>query len=102
MGISGLLIFSAVGVMAGLLSCALIKEGGFGLFGNMVVGILGSIICGFLFGFSSASELGLAASIIVTTLGAALLLFIIIIIKFYFLSRLIEKMKVWIYNYLIT
>lgn len=75
MDIVGLLIFLAIGALAGWLAGNLMKGGGFGLLGNIVVGIIGSIVGGFLFGLLGLSAGGLIGSIITATVGAALLLF---------------------------
>ena len=69
--------------VAGWLAGLLMRGGGFGLLGNIVVGIVGAVIGGFLFdrvGVSAGS--GLAGSLITTVAGAAVLLFIVgLIIK---------------------
>jgi uncharacterized membrane protein YeaQ/YmgE (transglycosylase-associated protein family) len=57
------------------------KGGGFGLLGNIIVGIIGSVVGGFVFGLLGISAGGLIGSIITATAGAALLLFIVGIIK---------------------
>ena len=57
------------------------KGGGFGLLGNIIVGIIGSVVDGFVFGLLGISAGGLIGSIITATAGAALLLFIVGIIK---------------------
>ena len=50
MNVTGLIIALLVGAVAGFLSGQIIKGRGFGLVGNIVVGILGALIFGFLFG----------------------------------------------------
>ena len=77
MGIVSLVIFLAIGAVAGWLAGTLMKGGGFGLLKNMVIGILGSIIGGFVFGLLGISWGGLVGSIITATVGAVLLLFIV-------------------------
>ena len=42
--------FLPVGVIAGWLAGVLLKGGGFGLIGDLVVGIIGALIGGLLFG----------------------------------------------------
>ena len=74
MDIQGLIVFLAIGAAAGWLAGTLMKGRGFGLFGNIVVGILGAVVGGFVFGL-------LRISIITATAGAALLLFIVGLIK---------------------
>lgn len=71
-----------VGLIAGWLAGVLVKGGGFGVLGDIVVGILGALVGGFLF-----SSLGLAAgggflgSIFVATVGAIVLIVVLRIIK---------------------
>lgn len=81
MDITGLVIFLAIGAVAGWLAGTLMKGGGFGLLGNIVVGIIGAVVGGFLFGLLGISSGGLIGSIITATVGAALLLFVVKIIK---------------------
>ena len=81
MDITSLLIFLAIGAVAGWLAGTLMKGGGFGLLGNIVVGIIGAVVGGFVFGLLGISAGGLIGSIITATTGAALLLFVISLIK---------------------
>lgn len=81
MDIQALLIFLAIGAVAGWLAGTLMKGGGFGLLGNIVVGILGAVVGGFAFGLLGISAGGLLGSIATATAGAVLLLFIVSLIK---------------------
>ena len=81
MDITGLIIFLAIGAIAGWLAGNLMKGGGFGLLGNMVVGIVGAVIGGFVFGLLGITATGFIGSIVTATAGAALLLFIVGLIK---------------------
>ena len=81
MDITSLLIFLAIGAVAGWLAGTLMKCGGFGLLGNIVVGIIGAVVGGFVFGLLGISAGGLIGSIIKATAGAALLLLVIGLIK---------------------
>ncbi len=74
--------FLLVGLIAGWLAGMLVKGGGFGIIGDMIVGVLGALIGGFLFsklGVSSGG--GLVGSIIVATIGAIILIFILRLIR---------------------
>jgi len=75
MDYAGLLIFSAIGAVAGWLAGILMKGRGFGLLGNIIIGIVGAIAGGFLFGL-----LGLVGSIVTAIVGAAVLLFLAMVI----------------------
>jgi uncharacterized membrane protein YeaQ/YmgE (transglycosylase-associated protein family) len=44
MDVQELLIMLAIGALAGWLAGTLVKGGGFGLIGNIVVGIIGAVI----------------------------------------------------------
>lgn len=81
MDITGLIIFLAIGAVAGWLAGKMMKGGGFGLLGNIVVGVIGAVVGGFVFGLLGITASGLIGSIVTATAGAALLLFIVDIIK---------------------
>ena len=81
MDITGLLIYLAIGAVAGWLAGILMKGGGFGLLGNIVVGIIGAMIGGYLFGMLGLAAGGLIGSIATATAGAIVLLFLIKLIK---------------------
>ncbi|EDM83803.1 MAG: GlsB/YeaQ/YmgE family stress response membrane protein [Limnobacter sp.] len=77
-----LLVFLLVGIVAGWLAGKLVRGGGFGLIGDLVVGVIGAFVGGFLFnslGVSSGG--GLLGSIVVATVGAVVLLMLIRLIK---------------------
>ena len=77
-----LLVFLIVGAVAGWLAGQLVKGGGYGLIGDIIVGIVGSYITGFLFprlGFSLGA--GLVGEIISAAIGAIILLVVIRAVK---------------------
>ncbi len=77
-----LLWFLIVGLVAGWLAGMLVKGGGFGLLGDLVVGVIGAVLGGWLFStFGASVGGGLLGSIIVATVGAVVLLFIVRLIK---------------------
>ena len=74
--------FILVGLVAGWLAGMLVKGGGFGVIGDIVVGVLGALLGGFLFGslgFSGGG--GLLGGIVVATVGAVVLIFVLRLIK---------------------
>jgi uncharacterized membrane protein YeaQ/YmgE (transglycosylase-associated protein family) len=81
MDLTSLVIFLAIGAIAGWLAGLLMKGGGFGLLGNIVVGILGAVIGGFAFGLLGVSAGGLIGSIVTATVGAVILLLIVGLVK---------------------
>jgi uncharacterized membrane protein YeaQ/YmgE (transglycosylase-associated protein family) len=76
MTLSGLLVFLAIGAVAGWLGGLIMKGSGFGLFGNIIVGIVGAVLGGILFNYFGIVTSGLSGSIITATAGAIVLLFI--------------------------
>ncbi len=82
MSITGLLIFLAIGAVAGWLAGKIMRGGGFGLLGDIVVGIVGSVVGGYLFGLAGISAGGgLVGSIVTATVGALVLLYVIRLVK---------------------
>ncbi len=74
----GIIFWLTIGGIAGWLAGSLVKGGGFGLVGDIVVGIIGALIGGWLSGILGISiGSGLVASLITATAGAALLIFIL-------------------------
>jgi len=72
-----LLIYLAIGAIAGWLAGNIMKGGGSGLLVNMIIGVIGALIGGVLFSLLGIKAGGLIGSIITATVGAVLLLFII-------------------------
>ena len=82
MDLTSLVIFLLIGAAAGWLAGMLMRGGGFGALGNIVVGILGAVVGGFLFDRLGLSTGGsLVGSLITAVAGAAVLLFIVGLIK---------------------
>ena len=78
---TGLIMFLIIGAVAGWLGSTIMKGGGFGLLGNIVVGIVGAVIGGYVFGALGLSADGLIGSIITATVGAVILLFLVKLVK---------------------
>lgn len=66
-----------MGLIAGYLAGIIWKGRGFGLIGNLVVGVAGSFIGGFLLRLIGFSIHGIIAQIIAALIGAIILLWII-------------------------
>ena len=81
MNVTELIIFLAIGAVAGWLAGALMKGRSFGLLANIIIGVIGAVLGGFVFGFLGISAGGLIGSIVTATVGAILLLYVIRIIK---------------------
>ena len=70
MDLMSLLVFLLIGAVAGWLA------GRFGFFGNMVIGVTGAFIGGFVFNLLGIAAVGFIGSVIMATVGALLLLYI--------------------------
>jgi len=73
--------FILLGAVAGWLAGQITKGGGFGLIGNIIVGILGAVIGGWLAGALGIFSGSLLGSLLIATGGAIVLLFVISLIK---------------------
>jgi uncharacterized membrane protein YeaQ/YmgE (transglycosylase-associated protein family) len=77
-----LLIWLLIGAVAGWLAGLIVKGGGYGLIGNIVIGIIGSFIGGWLFGvLGIVTGGGIFGAIIGATVGAVSLLLIISLLR---------------------
>ena len=81
MDLTSILVFLAIGAVAGWLAGTIMKGGGSGLLGNMLVGVVGAVVGGFLFGLLGISTSGLIGSVITATVGAIALLFLVGLLK---------------------
>lgn len=66
-----------IGIIAGWLAGQISKNHGFGLWGDLIVGIIGSIIGNMLLGVMGFATYGLIGSIIAATIGALVFLWVI-------------------------
>jgi uncharacterized membrane protein YeaQ/YmgE (transglycosylase-associated protein family) len=81
MDITGLLIFLAIGAVGGWLAGKIVKVGGFGFLGTIIIGIIGAVIGGSLLGLLGITAGGLIGSIVTATVGAMVLLSLVGLIK---------------------
>ena len=82
MTVEAILIILIIGAVAGWLAGVIVRGVGFGLIGNIVVGIVGAFIAAWLLpqlGIAIGS--GMVRSIISATIGAVILLVIVGLIK---------------------
>jgi uncharacterized membrane protein YeaQ/YmgE (transglycosylase-associated protein family) len=80
----GLIAWIIIGLIAGWLTGKLMKGSGFGFFMDMIVGLVGALVGGFvanLVGFGGTSQHGLIVSIIIATIGAVILTWIVRLIS---------------------
>ena len=73
----GLIGFLIVGLLAGWLAGLILRDEGMGIFRNLVVGVIGAYLGGYLFDVLGIPAGGLLGSLVMATVGAILLLFLI-------------------------
>ncbi len=81
---TGLIIFLLIGAIAGWLAGLIVRGFGFGLLGNIVVGIVGAFLAGWLLpmlgvGFSMGNPI--VTSIVYAMIGAIVLLLLIGLVR---------------------
>jgi uncharacterized membrane protein YeaQ/YmgE (transglycosylase-associated protein family) len=76
-----IIVLLLVGLVAGWLA-SLIMKSGFGLLGDMVVGVIGAFVGGWVFGkLGISAGGGMIGQIITATIGAVILLFLLRLIR---------------------
>lgn len=70
-----------IGILVGWLAGQLWKGGGFGILGDLIVGILGSFLGHWVAGLIGIYSYGFIGSLILSVIGALILLFLIRLIK---------------------
>jgi len=73
----GIIAWIVVGLIAGWAASLVSRGHGSGLLGDIIVGLIGALIGGFLAGFFIQGSVGLIGSIIIAFLGAVILLAIL-------------------------
>jgi uncharacterized membrane protein YeaQ/YmgE (transglycosylase-associated protein family) len=74
-------LFLIIGAIAGWLAGQVMKGGGFGLLGDIVVGVIGAFIGGWVFGLLGITAGGVVGALITAFVGAVILLYLIRLTK---------------------
>ena len=69
-----IIIWLIIGGIAGFLAGIIKKGSGFGIFGNIIVGLVGSVVGGYIFGLFGIQDTNFIGSTLVATSGAVILL----------------------------
>ena len=77
MDVQSLVLMLLIGAFAGWLAGQLSKGRGFGLAGNIVVGVVGAVVGSYVLSFLGLAVTGILGAVISATLGALILLFVI-------------------------
>ncbi len=83
MSLEGLLIFLVIGLIAGWLAGQIMRGSGYGLIGDLIVGIIGAFIGNWLWEVLHLPALGnfWISAIVISTVGAVVLLFVLRLIR---------------------
>ena len=76
-----LILFLVIGILAGFLAGKIMKGSGFGLLGDLVIGVLGAFLGGWLFSLFGIAAGGILGALVTAVAGALLLLFLIRLVK---------------------
>ena len=76
-----ILWFAIIGIVAGWLAGQIMKGRGFGVVGNLVVGVLGAVVGGLIANAVGIGASGLTGSLLLATLGAVVLLAVVAALK---------------------
>jgi uncharacterized membrane protein YeaQ/YmgE (transglycosylase-associated protein family) len=79
--LSSIVWFLVIGIAAGWIAGKIMKGQGFGLVGNLVIGVLGALVGGFLFDIIGLEAYGHLASLVMATTGAVVLLVLLGFVK---------------------
>jgi uncharacterized membrane protein YeaQ/YmgE (transglycosylase-associated protein family) len=77
----GFVWFILIGICAGWLAGQIMKGGGFGLIGDLIVGVIGALLGGWIFGLLGIAAGGLLGALITATVGAIVLIALLRVIK---------------------
>jgi len=72
-----LLVWIISGIIAGWLTGMLVRGAGYGLLGDLAIGLIGGLIGGFLAGVFGVQATSLAGQILVAALGGVVLVWIL-------------------------
>jgi len=81
-----LLWYIIIGILSGFVAGKLMRGGGFGVIVNLIVGIIGCVLGGWMFGLLGISAGGMLGSLITSVVGAMLLLWVV-----WLLSRAVKR-----------
>ena len=81
MDLQSLVLFLVIGLVAGWLASRIMRGGGFGLVGDLIVGVIGAFLGGWLFSLLGISLGGILGALVTALIGAIVLLYLLRLIK---------------------
>jgi uncharacterized membrane protein YeaQ/YmgE (transglycosylase-associated protein family) len=76
-----LILFLVIGILAGFLAGKIMKGSGFGVLGDLVIGVVGAFLGGWLFSLFGISAGGILGVLLTAVVGALFLLYVIRLVK---------------------
>jgi uncharacterized membrane protein YeaQ/YmgE (transglycosylase-associated protein family) len=76
-----LLLFLVIGVAAGFLAGEIMRGAGYGLVGDLIIGVIGSFIGVWVFGLFGIAAGGILGLLVASVVGALLLLYVLRLVK---------------------
>ena len=73
----GIIAWIIVGLISGWAAGSFMKGSGFGMVGDIIVGLIGAAVGGFLFSFVAQGPVGFWGSVLVAFIGACVFIFIL-------------------------
>lgn len=74
---AGIVVWLIIGLIAGALAGMVMRGGGYGIIGDIVVGIVGALIGGFLLGIAGIGANGFWGTLLTAFIGACILIAIL-------------------------
>jgi uncharacterized membrane protein YeaQ/YmgE (transglycosylase-associated protein family) len=81
MGAQSIILFLVIGLAAGWLASHIMRGGGPGLLGDLIVGVIGALLGGWLVGLLGISIGGLLGALVTALIGSIVLLFALRIVR---------------------
>jgi uncharacterized membrane protein YeaQ/YmgE (transglycosylase-associated protein family) len=78
---TNLLYFLLIGLVAGFLAGKVMKGSGYGLIGDLVIGVVGAFLGGWIFGLLHIAAGGLLGLLVTAFVGAVVLVWLLRMIK---------------------
>jgi uncharacterized membrane protein YeaQ/YmgE (transglycosylase-associated protein family) len=76
-----LVTFLIIGLLAGWIASNVMEGSGLGLFGDIIIGVIGAFIGGYVFRWLGVSLSGFIGDVVVAAVGAIILLFLVNLIR---------------------
>jgi uncharacterized membrane protein YeaQ/YmgE (transglycosylase-associated protein family) len=76
-----LILFLVIGILAGFLAGKIMKGSGFGVLGDLVIGVVGAFLGGWLFSLFGIAAGGILGVLLTAVVGALFLLYVIRLVK---------------------